>query len=69
MTALKMVMEEDTCGYTVWYVDDLMVSSRNFQEHMRHLDTILERLTRAGFTINASKCKFCEANISFLALK
>jgi hypothetical protein len=61
-----MVMEKDTCGYTIRYVDDLVVFSRNFQEHMRHLDTILERLTRAGFTMNASKCKFCQTKISFL---
>jgi hypothetical protein len=66
MRALKMVLGEDTCEYTVSYVDDIVVFSRNLGEHMQHLDTILGRLTRAGFNINASKYKFCQKKISFL---
>lgn len=44
-----------------------MVFSRNFQEHVQHLDTMLGRLTTGGVTINASKYKFCQTKISFLS--
>jgi hypothetical protein len=33
---------------------------------IRHVDIVLESLTKAGFTINANKCTFCQAEIAFL---
>ena len=37
-----------------------------FEDHLRHLDTVLGKLTTAGFTINANKCSFCKPQIKFL---
>ena len=48
------------------YVDDVVVHSGCFEDHLRHLDTVLEKLTTAGFTINANKCSFCKPQIKFL---
>jgi hypothetical protein len=33
---------------------------------VKHLRTVFEKLTSAGFTINASKCNFCRPQITFL---
>jgi hypothetical protein len=48
------------------YVDDLLVHSSTFADHLIHLDTVLRKLTAAGFTINATKCQFCKSEIKFL---
>jgi hypothetical protein len=33
---------------------------------MHHIDVILDKLTSAGFTVNATKCQFCKPQIKFL---
>jgi hypothetical protein len=64
--ALDMVLGDGLEKNVVTYVDDLVVHSVCFEDHLRHLDTVLQKLTTAGFTINASKCSFCKPQIKFL---
>jgi len=47
------------------YVDDLLIHSPTFAEHLRHIDLVLDKLTSAGFTVNAAKCQFCKPEIKF----
>jgi hypothetical protein len=66
MRALQTVLGDETCGYVINYVDDILVFSRSFDQHIDHLDTVLNKLTSVGFTINARKCNFCNPEIKFL---
>ena len=66
MRALQTVLGEETCGYVINYLDDFLIFSRDFDQHMDHLDTVLNKLTSAGFTINVRKCSFCMPEIKFL---
>jgi hypothetical protein len=59
--ALNIALGPDTLGYVLSYVD-ITVHSKNF-DHLKHLRTVFEKLTSAGFTINASKCNFCRPQI------
>jgi hypothetical protein len=52
----------------VMYVDDLLIHSSTFTEHLHHIDIVLDKLTNAGFTVNAAKCQCCKQNSSFLAI-
>jgi hypothetical protein len=63
---LQLTLGSDTHSYAVAYVDDIIVLSPSFELHLKHLDTVMGRLTQAGFSINAKKCKFCKTEISFL---
>jgi len=63
--ALQSVLGADTSEYALHYVDDLVVFSKTFEEHLEHLDTVLRKLTTAGFTINLIKCNFCKPEIKF----
>jgi xanthine dehydrogenase iron-sulfur cluster and FAD-binding subunit A len=47
-------------------VNDLLVHSSTFSEHLQHTDAVLHKLTTAGFTVNAAKCQFCKPEIKFL---
>jgi hypothetical protein len=47
-------------------IDDIIVHSSTFEMHLKNLDTVLNRLTRAGFTVKVDKCNFCKIEISFL---
>ena len=65
--ALEKIFGEGTDQeYLVTYVDDLIVHSETFAEHMTHLDQVLTKLTTAGFTVNVTKCQFCQTEIKFL---
>jgi len=66
MRALQTVLGDETCGYIINYVDIILIFSHDFDQHMEHLETVLNRLTSAGFTINARKCSFCKPKIKFL---
>lgn len=65
--ALEQVFGDDEyIEYLVTYVDDILVHSATFAEHINHLNKVLCKLTTAGFTINAAKCQFCKPEIKFL---
>jgi hypothetical protein len=64
--ALQTVLGMDSSDYMCHYVDDLVVFSRTFEEHIIHLGLVLGKLTSAGFNINIAKCKLCKSEIQFL---
>ena len=47
-------------------MDDLIIYSSTFTEHLQHINAVLHKLTHAGFTVNAAKCQFCKPEIKFL---
>jgi len=48
------------------YVNDLLIHSSTFTEHVHYIDLFLDKLTRAGFTVNAAKCQFCKPEVKFI---
>lgn len=48
------------------YLDDLVVYSETWEEHLSHLKEVLTRLQKAGLTCNPEKVKFAQPEIAFL---
>ena len=48
------------------FVDDIVVYSDNYDEHLSHLNTVLQKISDAGLTVKAKKCKFAENQVKFL---
>ena len=48
------------------YVDDLIVFSRDWSQHMDHLDQVFTRLQHAGLKVNLAKCAFAREQVPFL---
>ena len=48
------------------YLDDLLVYSESFEDHLNHLEEVLTRLRRAGLTVNPEKVSYAQQEISFL---
>lgn len=48
------------------YIDDLLIASRNTEEHIQHIDIILRRLHEHQLTINIEKCEFGKTQLTFL---
>ncbi|BHF57589.1 hypothetical protein SprV_0100053100 [Sparganum proliferum] len=48
------------------YIDDLLVVSRNAEEHKEHLALVFDRLNQFGVVINPSKCVLGVPSLDFL---
>ena len=48
------------------YLDDILVASRNEEEHKQHLRKVLIKLQDKGMAINASKCVLGQMSVKYL---
>lgn len=48
------------------YIDDIVVVSSSFREHIAMLQEVFRRLKDAGLTINFEKCEFCKPSLTYL---
>lgn len=48
------------------YLDDLLVFSQTFQEHLERLETVLKRFQEIGFKVKVEKCHFLQSEVKFL---
>lgn len=51
------------------YIDDVMVFSKTFEEHLEHLEETFMRLRKASLKVKTRKCQFCRENTKFLGFQ
>ena len=56
----------DCTAYAAAYLDDVVIHSTTWEEHIRHLTDVLQRLKEAGLTIRPKKCQFGMDRCSYL---
>ncbi|CAM4781498.1 unnamed protein product, partial [Rotaria magnacalcarata] len=59
-------------GYNRWhyilvYLDDILVFSNSFDDHMKHLQQLFNVLNTHQFTLNPAKCSIAQQSIEFLS--
>lgn len=47
-------------------MDDLLISSRNFEEHLTHLEKVFKRCREVGLKLHLKKTIFCRTEVPFL---
>lgn len=48
------------------YFDDILITGKDDDEHLRTLETVLERLQKYGLRIRKDKCKFLQKSVEYL---
>lgn len=48
------------------YIDDILVGSRDEEQHAKHLRIVFERLREFGLSLNVSKCVFGQPTVKYL---
>lgn len=48
------------------YIDDVLVYSQTFEDHLHHLYQVLARLRQAGLRLKAKKCLFLRSEVPYL---
>ena len=48
------------------YLDDVIIFSKSIEEHLRHVDEVLEILRQAGMSLRLRKCHFFTNSVNYL---
>ncbi|XP_078235026.1 uncharacterized protein LOC144583991 [Pogona vitticeps] len=65
----QRLMDQTLAGlsdFTVAYIDDIGIFSNTWEDHLKHLEIVLQRLSAAGLTVKASKCQLGSPEIKYL---
>ena len=63
---MQATMSDFAFQFLLVYLDDLLVYSKTFDEHMEHLERLLQRVTETGLKLKASKCQFLRREVTCL---
>jgi hypothetical protein len=66
MYLMNKVFMEYLDKFVVVFIDDILVYSKNEEEHMEHLHLVLQKLWGHQLYMKLSKCKFLLKRDSFL---
>jgi hypothetical protein len=62
---LDMIFHDVKFRFIYHYLDDMVIYSENFDQHLDHIAEVLSRLHEAGLTVKPSKVVFAVQEISF----
>ena len=48
------------------YIDDIIIFSKTWQEHLQILERVLKAISEAGLVVNLKKCDFAKARVVYL---
>lgn len=64
---LASVLRRAGCSdFSVNYVDDVLIFSKTFEEHLNHVMLVLKALEEAGMNLKLSKCQFFKSEVTYL---
>ena len=63
---MQIVMSGCLGHHAFIYIDDILVFSKTPEEHLKHLEDVLSRLSAAGLKVKASKCQLFRTEVEYL---
>ena len=66
MRALELLMRGLTYKVVFCYIDDFLILSKTYDEHMTHLREVFSRLRAGNLVLKASKCHLAKKSIHYL---
>lgn len=64
--SLSFALKNDFDQYISCYIDDILIGTTTFEQHLNILEGVFKRLIDYNFTIKMSKCCFLQSNVPFL---
>jgi len=52
--------------FAIAYLDDIIIFSKTFEDHLSHIETVFSRLRNAGLKLKMSKCDFLKKEVNYL---
>ncbi|UYV83047.1 hypothetical protein LAZ67_22001955 [Cordylochernes scorpioides] len=63
---VKSIFTKHNIQYALNYFDDIIIHSKTYEEHIKHLEDILNIFEQENIKLNLNKCKFLQKEINFL---
>jgi len=60
------MMLRNHATYALAYIDDIIIYSFQWLDHLQHLDRVLQSTEEAGMTIKITKCQFAMPQVEFI---
>ena len=64
---MNKVLEGFLDEFCLVYLDDIIIWSDNEEDHLKHVQRVIERLRKYNMKIKLSKCKFARTKIEYLS--
>lgn len=64
--AINAALKDKTNDFAIIYLDDILIASDSWEEHLEHLRIVFKCLEEVGFKLKLSKCQFMKKEIKFL---
>jgi hypothetical protein len=61
-----IIKQRNLSKFAVNYLDDILVFSRSFEEHIQHIQLLITAVYEEGFRLNFKKCNFAQRKIQYL---
>lgn len=63
---MDLVLSGFQWDFCVVYLDDIVIFSKTWEEHLNHIQEIFDRISGANLTLKMSKCQFGREQVPFL---
>ncbi|KAG5898724.1 hypothetical protein JTB14_020918 [Gonioctena quinquepunctata] len=63
---IDSVLGHDLEPHVFVYLDDVVVCTQTFEDHLRVLDEVFHRLREANITVSVEECQFCKPEMRYL---
>src|SRR5581483_5934346 len=63
---MDKVLGELKNKFVMVYLDDVIIYSKTFQDHLYHLEQVFSKIRQANLRLKAEKCHFCAKEQQFL---
>lgn len=52
--------------FTENYIDDILIFSKSFEDHVNHIEKVLKAIKKEGFRLKFQKCTFAASSVKYL---
>ena len=66
MNLMQMLFSNQLDDFVIVFLDDILIFSKNKQDHLRHVQQVLDILKKNKLYAKMSKCEFMQSRVSFL---
>ena len=65
---MSNIFRDEIFKYIVCYLDDILVYSKSWSDHIKHVRVVMGKLAEVGFRLNMNKCKLGLNEVTFLGM-
>lgn len=62
----NIIRKHKLADFTISYIDDILIFSKSFEDHIKHLTQLFHAIKIEGFRLKFSKCSFAENSVKYL---